>query len=207
MKVTSIMFKLVEFIRKKFNILLVFLIILSCNNVSQRTALFSDSSVKNNLITEVVIQNYGSFSDYFQLLPKVKLPITVSCNNDFGLQAVDYSNDIIKKYKPEGATILGLLDVTDKYVAFIYAYPADILLPYLETYDLNGQFISKLELFNMHLCATSFEEGISSSSSFNITTEHKLSIIDSVFYFDDGVKILKDSNIKHYHIDDLGEIK
>ena len=50
-----------------------------------------------------------TLQDYLDLIPEIKLPYHFTCDEGFDAPKLNYENEIIKKYKPEGATIIGKL--------------------------------------------------------------------------------------------------
>ena len=53
---------------------------------------------------------WGSdIQDYLDLIPKLQLPFDFICEKSFNPAGPDYNNEIIKKYKPDGAAIIAKL--------------------------------------------------------------------------------------------------
>lgn len=113
-----------------------------------------------------------SFIDYISIVPKIKLPIKFKCEKGFKRLRVNNKNDTIRKFKPEGATIIGKLCSNESEPAFIYSYPADTVYPMIKKYDLLGNEINELRIFALRDCVT--DEEYSATTFGIIDTDFKV---------------------------------
>jgi hypothetical protein len=195
-----------------------FLIILSgCNNQG-KTVNEKDSQTKESNTSGIKLNNNQSidtittFDNYIGLMPSLMIPVKITCDDQpYPIPDLYNNRSYGRMFRPEGAAIIGKLRTTNKYVAIIYAYPADISLPILETYTLEGVKLDQLQLFNLSSCVTDFNDTIETNSSFLIFENFDIKIIDSIFNtttHTDGniVRTFKQTNVKKYMIDDSGMI-
>lgn len=54
---------------------------------------------------------------------------------------------------PEGANVVGKLPSNNDFHYVLYTYPADIILPMLEKYDLTGKRVAQYNLFDYEFCS------------------------------------------------------
>jgi hypothetical protein len=94
----------------------------------------------------------NELQSYLDLIPMIKLPLDFECENGFDIPELDYENDLIKKYKPEGATIIGKLYQDKEEVALIYGYPADIFYPLISVIDKSGKELREVRFFELGNC-------------------------------------------------------
>ncbi|MFZ1807905.1 MAG: hypothetical protein WAU36_11805 [Cyclobacteriaceae bacterium] len=95
-----------------------------------------------------------TFADYINRIPSINLPFEFSCDSGLVWPSINYENNVVKKYKPEGAGILGILFQDDDEVGFIYTYPADRIIPIVEIYDLSGNKYGNTSLFELSDCVS-----------------------------------------------------
>jgi|LSQX01.3.fsa_nt_gb hypothetical protein len=126
-----------------------------------------ESNKKQNLI------NWDNeLQTYLDLIPMIKLPLDFECENGFDIPELDYENDLIKKYKPEGATIIGKLYQDKEEVAIIYGYPADIFYPLISVIDKSGQELREVRFFKLGNCVG--DAGYSATTKGTITKDFKI---------------------------------
>ncbi len=89
---------------------------------------------------------------YIDLIPQIKLPLHFKCEEGFEKTEVDYNNDLIKKYKPEGADIIGKLYQSKNEVAIIYGYPADIFFPVIIIVNKKNEELRRISPFDEGNC-------------------------------------------------------
>lgn len=88
------------------------------------------------------------FETFLDSLPEIELPCQFS-SRDFRLS--DYTIPELHQFdsiREEGGIPLGKFYLSDTIVGIIYSFPADILIPVLYTYTVNGESISSLMLLN-----------------------------------------------------------
>jgi hypothetical protein len=91
-----------------------------------------------------------SFSDYIQKITHIELPFKTTCDQELENLQLDFSQTVINQFGPENSKIFGKLSENKNFVAIIYLYPADIVLPIIQTTDRNGKKISALSLFDSY---------------------------------------------------------
>src|SRR5690606_8020143 len=64
------------------------------------------------------------FRKYLDLLPKVELPFEVNCEACCDHPQIDGDNELIKKFKPEGKTIIGLVSQTKDQAIILTTFSA-----------------------------------------------------------------------------------
>lgn len=99
-----------------------------------------------------IIDWKNKFQEYTNLLPIIKLPLNFICENGFETSEIDYNNEIIKKYKPEGASIIGKLYQDNEEVGIIYGYPADVFFPVISRINKEGFEIESINVFELENC-------------------------------------------------------
>lgn len=92
------------------------------------------------------------FQEYINLIPIIKLPLEFICEKGFETRPIDYNNEIIKKYKPEGAAIIGRLYQDNEEVGIIYGYPADVFFPVITRINKEGIEIESINVFELENC-------------------------------------------------------
>ena len=85
--------------------------------------------------------NKIDFQEYLDIIPQVELPLKFDCDAGFEVPEIDSEKNelILKKFKPEGATIIGKLYSNKKESAILYGYPADIFYPIISETDNTGK--------------------------------------------------------------------
>lgn len=126
------------------------------NNTLQTEPLDTDQPSAQIDLDSMSNVDFGriTFSDYISRIPSINLPFEFSCDSGLVWPSINYDNNVIKKYKPEGAGILGKLFQNDSEVGFIYTYPSDRIIPIVEIYDLSGNKYEKTILFELKNCVS-----------------------------------------------------
>ena len=114
----------------------------------------------------------NELQSYLDLIPMIKLPLDFECENGFDIPELDYENDLVSKYKPEGATIIGKLYQDKDEVALVYGYPADIFYPLISVIDKTGQEIREIRFFKLGNCVG--DAGYSATTKGTITKDLKI---------------------------------
>jgi hypothetical protein len=144
-------------------------------NISLIKSLESDK--KQNLI-----KWDNELQSYLDLIPMIKLPLDFECENGFDIPELDYENDLIKKYKPEGATIIGKLYQDKVEVALIYGYPADIFYPLISVIDKSGEELREVRFFKLGNCVG--DAGYSATTKGTITIDFKIKTTTEITTWD-----------------------
>jgi hypothetical protein len=79
-----------------------------------------------------------AFLEFVSELPKVKVPFEVYCTKC--CEHPKYNSDDVRlsKYFPESSAFMGVISQNDKYVSVLVTYPADMIIPSVVIYDING---------------------------------------------------------------------
>jgi len=127
------------------------------------------------------------FGAYAKLIPQLDLPFKFSCDSGLAWPDLDYESAAIKKFKPEGASILGKIYQTDHAVGILYTYPADIIFPVVHVSDMDGHELKRMDLFELGDCVS--EMGYAAVTRGFITRDLKLlSWIEVISCDDNGEK-------------------
>jgi hypothetical protein len=118
------------------------------------------------------------FIEYLNLLPIVSLPFQTNCEKCCEHLKVDYNNELINRFKPEGTAIVGLVRKTEDKAIILVTYPADILIPSLKVYNLKGNLIGDMS-FMTDYCGG--EPGFYNRLFFKIDKNLSLIQIDTLF--------------------------
>lgn len=132
-------------------------------------------------------ENYHSKNDikwdnqlqaYLDLIPKIKLPFHFKCEEGFKIPELDYENNFITEYRPEGASIIGKLYQNQFEAALIYGYPADIFYPIISVIDKTGKELRKIRFFELRNCVDDIGYSATTTGiitkSFEIKTKTKI---------------------------------
>lgn len=103
------------------------------------------------------------FKEYVDYIPLISLPKEISCDGDYNHPDLDYTADLMKKFNPKGAGVVGKLYQTDDRVGILYTYPADVLVPVFKQFDLNGTESTSYMFFASEDCSNDFEYFIHTS--------------------------------------------
>lgn len=121
----------------------------------------------------------NDFMKFVSLLPTLELPFETNCEKCCKHPDIDYDNELINRFKPEGSSIVGLITKTKDKVVILVTYPADTILPSVKIYDLNGNLLGQMD-FMTNYCGGDFEYyGI---QSFKINSDFSFSTADTSYY-------------------------
>jgi len=88
------------------------------------------------------------FRSYHESIRPVELPLATRCEEELIAQPSQLSNPLIRKFGVADALVHGKIAATDQYVAILYLYPTDILLPVLKITDSCGVTIDSLPFYH-----------------------------------------------------------
>jgi len=152
----------------------------------------------------------NEFNAYLDLLPTLTLPFETNCEKCCDHLKVDYANELINKFKPEGTVIVGLVSRTESRAIILVTYSADMIIPSLKVYDLIGNLTGDMT-FMTNYCGG--EPGFYSRQFFRINSNISLTQIDTLYEttFDSlTYHTLDTTNIeitkKNFRINEKGEI-
>ena len=120
----------------------------------------------------------NEFIQYLNLLPTITLPFEPNCEKCCDHLKIDNDNELVKKFKPEGTAIVGLISRTNDRAIILVTYPADMIIPSLKVYDLKGNLTGDMT-FMTNYCGG--EPGFYSRQFFKIDKEISLSQIDTLY--------------------------
>ena len=112
---------------------------------------------------------------YLDLIPEIKLPLHFVCERGFDIPNLNYENELIKKFKPEGAIIIGKLYQDHSEAAIVYGYSADIFYPLISVIDDQGIELREIRFFDLGDCVDDI--GYSATTRGTISTDFKINTI------------------------------
>lgn len=112
----------------------------------------------------------SDFEKLCQQLPAIKLPFELNCFDCCIHPKLTMETAPIKKYLPKGSTFVGVLDITDTYISLLVSYPADLIIPSVCTFSLDGQPIAEQHLLG-GACGEDYEVLFAQHLSILSTTE------------------------------------
>jgi hypothetical protein len=121
----------------------------------------------------------NDFMKFVSLLPIIKLPFETNCEKCCDHPKIDYENPLVQKFKPNGSAIVGLIKKTNDKVIILVTYPADVLVPSVKVYDLEGKKIGEMD-FMTGYCGGDFE--YYGQQFFRITPDLSFNWIDTSYY-------------------------
>ena len=150
------------------------------------------------------------FDDYLKAISEVKFPLQFKCEIDPNASNSNIDRTTIAKYTREHSDIYGKLAVNENYAAIIYLYPADVVLPIIQTYDRQGNKISELTVYDRYCGANEFFWCTSWAS---ILEDLTIVLSDSTRTYDRNLegKIIEETimtEVRHrkFYINNKGEI-
>ena len=153
-------------------ILIIFLLGLTCCT-SDKTPTANIADVEENLTPD------NGFMKFVSLLPKLKLPFETNCERCCDHPEIDYDNELIKQFRPEGSAIVGLIDKTSDKVIILVTYAGDIRVPSVKVYDLKGKLTGQMN-FMTRYCGGDLE--YYGQQFFSISSDGSFSSIDTSYY-------------------------
>jgi hypothetical protein len=164
----------------------------------------SDNSIVDNGTNEL------SFSNYSSKINQIDLPLQTICDNNLSGYLLEFTDSTIAKFGPEYSRIHGKLADKEKFTAIIYLYPADIILPIIQTTDKKGKKISDLQLFEKYCGSDEFSW---STSWAQINKDLTIQLSDSTITYDRNeegeiIDSTRKTEVRHRHfyISDKGKI-
>jgi len=159
---------------------------------------------------ENVVKNEVTFDDYLTAIPEAKLPLDLKCEIELNGSTLNFDRTTIDKFGQENSRINGKIAETENYTAIIYLYPADIVLPIIQTTDRQGNKISELKIYERWCGEDEFSWGTSWA---NISKDLTITLNDSAIIYkrnDKGeiIEASKTTEVRHrkYQIDNKGRI-
>ena len=151
------------------------------------------------------------FDEYLKAIPVVKFPLHFKCEIEPNVPNSDIDRSTIAKYTREHSDIYGKFAITENYAAIIYLYPADVVLPIIQTSDREGNKISELTVYEQYCGADEF---FWSTSWATITKDLTITLSDSTVSYDRNhkgeiIEETRKTEVRHrkFQIDNKGQIK
>lgn len=181
-------------------------ILIGCGQTTEKQA---ETETKNQ--NENDVKKEVSFDDYLNAIPETRLPLDMKCEVELKDSTLEFDRTTIDKFGQENSRINGKIAVTDNFTAIIYLYPADIVLPIIQTTDKQGKKISELKIYERWCGEDAFSWGTSWA---NITKDLTITLSDSAIIYkrnDEGeiIEESKKTEVRHrkFQIDNKGEIR
>jgi hypothetical protein len=145
-----------------------------------------DLNLSNDTLSNKVEED--SFIKYFNKIPVLEVGYVASCyDSNFKTERIE------SDFSPSEAPVLGkLLSINNDYYSIIYVYEADIPLPILEIYNIEGEKLKEFQLFNYGFCTDLFNDN--QSSSFEILSNERI-VLTSFIENKDSLEIVKSDTI------------
>jgi len=112
---------------------------------------FYIESIKNDVKNEQRI-----FDDYLKAIPAIELPLNLKCDVEPVGSTLGFNDATIEKYGQKYSEIFGKIAVRENFAAIIYLYPADIVLPIIQTTDRQGNKIAEFKVYEEYCGADEF---------------------------------------------------
>ena len=158
----------------KLNIFIILLITACCNNLKVNVKeTESDMEIKPNT-TETAI-----FMDLVEKLPSVELPYTMYCGLNDSFPLIYELDKHLIGYLPEDVIVVGKVPIDNKLVYIIYGKIGDIIYPYLNIYNQNGERVDSMYL-HISYCAADEEERVTTITT--IDKDYSISMTDTFEY-------------------------
>lgn len=149
-----------------------------CTTDKKETEREKEKQIENAEIQEVKTDD-SEFSKYLDLIPNVELPFETNCERCCDHAQIDYDNEVIKRFRPEGTTIVGLVSRTKDRAIILVTYPADMIIPSLKVFDSNGKLTGDMTFMTSY-CGG--EPGYYGRQFFRINPDLTLSQIDTSYH-------------------------
>ncbi len=120
------------------------------------------------------------FDQYLKAIPLIELPLDLKCASELEGSTLDLDTATIAKYGQAFSRINGTIAVRDNFTAIIYLYPADIVLPIIQTTDRQGRKISELNMYDKWCGEDAFSWGTSWAT---ITKDLAITLSDSAITY------------------------
>ena len=127
------------------------------------------------------------FEEILSAIPEIKLPYNLYCGIGDGvfpcpyLFVEDLGENAMKLF-PENSMIVGKMPINNDNTYIIYGLPGDIIYPYLNIYDKNGQKIDSLYL-HISYCTGDDEELVTTATTIN--KDFSIHMTDTIQYHRD----------------------
>lgn len=126
----------------------------------------------------------NSFKDFIDFVPTIKLPYEVNCkpNLNYNLNHPNYKivvvdDDLRKKTRGVVATFSN----TDSTVFALRLEPADVSLPFLVKFDIDGNEMYDYQLLSLMHCAHDPDDSLDYNSMFRIDSNLNVTRIDYTY--------------------------
>ena len=134
---------------KIIQLIILGLIICSCNNGSKKKDVNLESETETIKTEKEIVKNLDpKFATYLNKIDTLSLPQNIACFdlNKYELYE-NYKHLIDTTFSSEEETPYRRIKTNAPYEIVVYLAPADILIPIVKTFSLEGKEISTLQLF------------------------------------------------------------
>ena len=170
----------------------------------------SEKGKKNKRNEQVVTFEQRVFDDYLKAIPTVELPLNLKCDVEPIDPVLGFDSMTIEKYGQKYSSVFGKIAVRENFTAIIYLYPADIVLPIIQTTDRQGNKISEFKVYELYCGADEF---FCSTSWATIMEDLTIVLRDSTAMYERNLKgeIIEDTKKievrnRKFQIDNKGQI-
>lgn len=146
---------------------ILFLCVIGCNN----------KNIKKEITPNVTSKVF--FMDLIDNLPSLELPYTMYCGLNESFPWIDDLDKRLVEYLPENVIVAGKLPVNNDFVYIIYGEIGDIIYPYLNIYNQNGE---KLDSIYLHISWCAADEWERTSTTTTINKDFSISMTDTSQY-------------------------
>lgn len=158
----------------KPSIFIILLFTACCNNLKVNVKeTESDMKIIPNA-TETV-----TFMELVDKLPSLELPYTMYCGLNGSFPWIDELDKHLIGYLPEDVIVVGKVPIDNKLVYIVYGKIGDIIYPYLNIYNQNGERVDSMYL-HISYCAADEEERVTTATT--IDKDYSISMTDTSEY-------------------------
>ena len=134
------------------------------------------ATVNNEVEKTEIEDKVSSFMEIISTIPDIKLPYTIWCGIENGFPVIeDFKKDILKMGL-ENSVMVGKLPIDNDYTYILYGLTGDIIYPYLNIYDKNGQ---KLDAFYLHISYCGADGEIIETPITTINKDFSIHMVDT----------------------------
>lgn len=113
--------------------------LIACSPKSNETSTDKDSLQ----VGDELKPGTAGFADFLSALPRIKLPYEVYCEKCCDHPDLEKYADLVSRYVPEGATVVGLIFQNERHAGILVTYAADMFIPSVVVYDKTGKITSE----------------------------------------------------------------
>jgi hypothetical protein len=173
--------------------IIVIVMFCACNTPSvKKIGNVMEQEIENEMKEEKDV----SFIEIISNIPSLNLPYILYCGLDDSLPMAEIFNPYISEFMPENTMIAGKLPINNDNIYIVYGLIGDIIYPYLNIYDKNGDRIDSLDL---HISYCSGDESEIVANTTTIYEDFSIIMIDTtqfIYYNNENEKIIDSIIVK-----------